>query len=191
MMKRIFDLGLAVSMLLPAALMCLLLILPVWRDCRANPFFVQIRVGRGQRPFRLVKLRTMRRDTPDMASHEVGAAQITPLGGILRRTKLDELPQLYNVLRGEMSLVGPRPCLPSQHELIAERAARGVFDLRPGITGPAQIAGIDMSTPRALAIADAQYCGRWSAMRDIRYLLMTAFGRGRGDAAAGRLAGDG
>ena len=83
---------------------------------------------------------------------------ITPLGAFLRRTKLDELPQLWNVLKGEMSLIGPRPGLFNQKELIAERAKRGVLDARPGITGLAQVQGIDMSTPVLLADTDAKRC---------------------------------
>jgi len=90
-------------------------------------------------------------DTGSVASHLADASSITPFGRFLRRTKLDELPQLWNVLKGEMSLVGPRPCLFNQEELIAERASRGVFDARPGITGLAQVNDIDMSTPRLLA----------------------------------------
>lgn len=93
----------------------------------------------------------MRPDTASVATHLADASAITPLGKFLRRTKLDELPQLWNVLKGEMSLVGPRPCLFNQEELIQERAARKVFDVRPGITGLAQIQDIDMSTPKLQA----------------------------------------
>jgi len=98
----------------------------------------------------------MRPDTTSVASHLVDSSAITPLGRFLRRTKMDELPQLWNVLRGQMSLVGPRPCLLNQHELISEREACGVFVVRPGITGLAQIQGIEMSTPELLAITDAK-----------------------------------
>jgi len=106
---------------------------------------------------------------------------VTPLGRWLRRLKLDELPQLWNVLRGDMSLVGPRPCLPSQTELIAERRARGVYALRPGITGVAQVAGVDMSDPPRLAALDATYLATVSAAADLRLLLATVRGAGRGD----------
>lgn len=183
MTKRFFDATLALVGLLPAVLVSALLAIPIWLETRANPLFIQTRVGRHGKPFHLVKLRTMRPDTLHRASHEVGATQITRTGRILRKTKLDELPQIWNVLVGEMSFVGPRPCLPSQQELIAEREQRGVQMLRPGITGPAQVAGLDMSTPARLAIADSTYLGPWSLARDLRLLIQTAFGSGRGDAA--------
>ncbi len=101
-----------------------------------SPIFRQERVGRDQKPFTLVKFRTMKPDTVSVASHLADVSAITPLGAFLRRTKLDELPQLWNVFKGEMSLVGPRPCLFNQTELIVERTARAVFKARPGITGP-------------------------------------------------------
>jgi len=183
MIKRTFDAILALVGLVPAALVSALLAIPIWIETRANPLFVQTRVGRHRRPFRLVKLRTMRPDTLHRASHEVGASQITRTGRLLRKTKLDELPQIWNVLIGDMSFVGPRPCLPSQTELIAEREQRGVHTLRPGITGPAQVAGLDMSTPAKLAVADSAYLGRWSLLRDLRLMLQTVTGGGRGDAA--------
>jgi O-antigen biosynthesis protein WbqP len=183
MTKRLFDATLAFIGLLPAALVSALLALPIWLETRANPLFVQTRVGRSGRPFRLMKLRTMRPETLHGASHDIGSAQITRTGRILRKTKLDELPQIWNVLVGEMSFVGPRPCLPSQHELIAARARLGVDTLRPGITGPAQVAGLDMSTPTTLAVADSAYLGHWSLAGDLRLMMLTVFGGGRGDAA--------
>src|SRR5215469_1490888 len=106
-----------------------------------SPLFRQARVGRHQKPFVLVKFRTMKPGTASVASHLVDVTSITRWGRFLRQTKLDELPQLWNVLKGEMSLVGPRPCLFNQEELIRERAQRGVFEARPGITGLAQIRG--------------------------------------------------
>lgn len=100
---------------------------------------------------------------------------------MLRRTKLDELPQLWNVLWGEMSLVGPRPCLPTQELLVEERRARGVLALRPGITGLAQVDGIDMSDPVRLARRDADYLQSASFAGDILLLFKTFLGRGGGD----------
>ena len=146
-----------------------------------SPLFLQERVGRGKRPFTLVKFRTMRKDTASVATHLASASSITRFGAFLRRTKLDELPQLWNVLKGEMSLVGPRPCLFNQQELIAERAARGVFDVRPGITGLAQIQGIDMSTPRLLAETDARMMASLTVRSYFRYILKTVAGSGSGD----------
>ncbi|MBF4311856.1 sugar transferase, partial [Vibrio anguillarum] len=101
--------------------------------------------------FTLIKFRTMPVDTQSVATHLVGASSVTKLGSILRKTKLDELPQLINVVKGEMSLVGPRPCLFNQQELIQIRDEKEVFDVRPGITGLAQVNEIDMSTPELLA----------------------------------------
>lgn len=185
-MKRLLDLAVCLILALPAAIVVLVVLPVVAMETRATPLFRQRRIGRHGRPFTLLKLRTMRADTPDGASHEIGATTITRSGQLLRRTKIDELPQLWNVLLGAMSLVGPRPCLPSQIELIAARHALGVDALRPGITGPAQVAGLDMSDPSRLARADAVYLGRWSLGRDLTLLVQTAMGRGSGDAAAAR-----
>lgn len=145
------------------------------------PLFRQQRVGRRQQPFVLVKFRTMRVNTTSIATHLVDASAITPFGSFLRRTKLDELPQLWNVLKGDMSLVGPRPCLLNQEELIVEREERGVFNVRPGITGLAQIRGIDMSTPELLAKTDAEMLKSLRVSSYFYYILMTALGKGAGD----------
>ncbi|OXS14591.1 lipid carrier--UDP-N-acetylgalactosaminyltransferase [Zobellella denitrificans] len=146
-----------------------------------SPIFRQVRVGRHQKPFTLVKFRTMKVDTAHVASHLASSSSITRFGHFLRRTKLDELPQLWNVLKGEMSLVGPRPCLFNQEELIAERAKRGVFEARPGITGLAQVNEIDMSTPRLLAETDQQMLQSLIISDYFRYILMTVAGKGSGD----------
>ena len=109
---------------------------------------------------------------------------MTRSGRWIRRLKIDELPQLWNVLRGDMSFVGPRPCLPSQLVLIEARREVGVLALQPGITGVAQVAGLDMSDPARLAVADSAYCGAWSIGRDLNLLVRTFAGQGGGDAAA-------
>ncbi|MCV2218227.1 sugar transferase [Thauera sp. Sel9] len=146
-----------------------------------SPLFRQIRVGRFQQPFTLVKFRTMRLGTASVATHLANAGDITPFGRFLRRTKLDELPQLWNVLKGDMSLVGPRPCLFNQHKLIDERSRQGVFDARPGITGLAQINKIDMSTPELLAETDARMLCSLGIIAYFRYIFLTLAGRGAGD----------
>jgi len=151
-----------------------------------SPIFLQSRVGRCQRPFTLVKFRTMKTDTESVATHLANPATVTKVGSILRHTKLDELPQLWNVIKGEMSLVGPRPCLFNQDELIRERAARSVFNVRPGITGLAQVQGIDMSTPRLLAETDARMIESMSVSAYFRYILRTITGSGSGDRIQGR-----
>jgi O-antigen biosynthesis protein WbqP len=147
-----------------------------------SPIFRQERVGRDQRPFKLVKFRTMRLETPSVASHLANASAITKLGGFLRRSKLDELPQLWNVLWGEMSLVGPRPCLFNQTDLIIERKLLDVFRARPGITGLAQVNKIDMSTPKLLAETDARMLKDMTIYTYLKYILMTFGGWGSGDA---------
>lgn len=146
-----------------------------------SPIFRQVRVGRHQKPFTLVKFRTMKVDTASVATHLASSASITRFGRFLRKTKLDELPQLWNVLKGEMSLVGPRPGLFNQEELTAERAKRGVFDVRPGITGLAQVYEIDMSTPALLAETDQKMIQSLTVMDYFKYIFMTVAGKGTGD----------
>lgn len=146
-----------------------------------SPLFLQCRVGRGQRLFTLVKFRTMRVGTAQVATHQADAAAITNFGCFLRRSKLDELPQLWNVLNGDMSLVGPRPCLPSQTELISERERRGVFASRPGITGLAQVRGIDMSSPVLLAETDASMLSSLGLGQYFVLIVQTVLGKGAGD----------
>ena len=146
-----------------------------------SPFFKQSRVGKNQQLFTLVKFRTMAIGTQSVGTHLVDPSSITKLGRFLRKTKLDELPQLFNVFAGQMSLVGPRPCLPNQTELVQERSKRGVFDVLPGITGVAQINEIDMSTPRKLARYDQIMVRRMSLGLYLRMIFATAVGKGRGD----------
>ena len=145
------------------------------------PLLRQVRVGRDRQPFTLVKFRTMRPNAAHVATHLADGAAVTAWGRFLRRTKLDELPQLWNVLKGEMSLVGPRPCLFNQTELIEERAKRGVFAARPGVTGLAQINGIDMSTPKLLAETDARMLQDLGLTAYFTYIIKTVSGAGRGD----------
>ena len=151
-----------------------------------SPIFSQQRVGRNKTPFTLVKFRTMKKDTASVASHLASADAITPFGHFLRRTKLDELPQLWNVLKGEMSLVGPRPCLFNQEELISERESRGVLDARPGITGLAQVNDIDMSTPTLLAETDKKMLENLTVTAYFKYIFMTISGKGAGDRVPGK-----
>lgn len=146
-----------------------------------SPIFRQVRVGRRQKPFILVKFRTMKRDTASVATHLASSSSITRFGHFLRKTKLDELPQLWNVLKGEMSLVGPRPGLFNQEELTAERARRGVYDVRPGITGLAQVSEIDMSTPALLAETDRKMIQSLTLSDYFKYIFMTVAGKGAGD----------
>jgi lipopolysaccharide/colanic/teichoic acid biosynthesis glycosyltransferase len=146
-----------------------------------SPIFRQVRVGKGKKPFSLLKFRSMNLNAPSVATHLAKATYITSYGHFLRRSKLDELPQLWNVFVGEMSLVGPRPNLYSQIDLIVEREVRGVYTVRPGITGLAQINGIDMSTPVLLAETDEKMINELNIFRYFKYIFHTVFGKGFGD----------
>ena len=179
-MTRIFDVLLSlIGLILGSPLLVLLYVL-CWFDS-GLPLFWQERVGRNQKPFTLVKFRTMRPNTAPIATHLADVSAVTILGFFLRRTKLDELPQLWNVLRGEMSLVGPRPCLFNQYEVIVARASRDVFSVRPGITGLAQIKGVDMSTPERLAELDSRMLRGLGVRTYFSYIIKSVLGAGRGD----------
>lgn len=184
-MKRLFDIALGLALAPLALIACAIAALPIALEARASPLFLQTRLGIGERPFKLLKLRTMHPATPNVASHEVGEAQILACGRLLRRLKIDELPQIWNVLTGSMSFVGPRPGLPNQTDLTEARRRHGVFVLLPGITGVSQIRKIDMSTPERLAEVDKTYDQPWSLARDLGILWATFTGAGGGDAVKG------
>jgi len=184
MMLRLLDIVLAaIGLIVTAPVMLIILVLGYFDT--GSPLFTQVRVGRHQRPFTLIKFRTMRQGTESVATHLVNPAVVTPLGAMMRRTKLDELPQLWNVLKGEMSMVGPRPCLFNQEELLEARAVRGVFAARPGITGLAQVQGIDMSTPALLADTDARMLSNLGMAAYLGYIVKTLTGSGHGDRVRG------
>jgi O-antigen biosynthesis protein WbqP len=175
-MKRALDLVLTVPLALLACPLVALAAAWIRLTSPGPVFFAQERVGRHEKPFRCLKLRTMYEGTRSLPTHEVGGEAVTRAGRTLRRLKLDELPQLWNVLKGEMSLVGPRPCLPTQTELIEHRRALGVYALRPGITGLAQVHGIDMSDPRKCADADARYLRDRTTGMDAKIMFWTVLG---------------
>lgn len=179
-MIRIFDITFSFLGLV-FGLPVLLVVLGLGLLDTGSPIFRQKRVGRNMECFILVKFRTMSKDTASVASHLASNTSITSFGRFLRKTKLDELPQLCNVLIGDMSLVGPRPNLFNQHELIQARDALGVYDVRPGITGLAQIKDIDMSTPELLAKTDAEMIFKMSLINYFKYIFFTISGRGQGD----------
>lgn len=179
-MIRFFDILAATCGLIVGSPLFLVLWLMGYLDT-GKPLFWQERVGRYQQPFVLVKFRSMRPNTASLATHLANAAAITTYGRFLRRTKLDELPQLWNVLKGEMSLVGPRPNLFDQEELVMARQVLGVYRVRPGITGLAQINGIDMSKPELLARTDAEMISSMSLANYLRYVSRTIIGHGQGD----------
>lgn len=192
--KRFTDLAFAFLIILLLWWLMLIIWVAIRLQSPGPGIFRQERVGRNEQVFTCLKFRTMYLSTPNAGTHEVSAASVTPLGHFLRRTKLDELPQVINILRNDMSLVGPRPCLPTQHAMIAERQSQGVFAIKPGITGLAQIRGIDMSEPAALAACDREYLLLQSLLLDLRIIIQTARGSGSGDNVAtipsGRTADD-
>lgn len=147
-----------------------------------SPLFVQKRLGKSKKPFYLIKFRSMKINTLSVSSHLVSPDSITIFGSFLRKTKIDELPQLWNVLIGEMSLVGPRPNLPNQTELIEARILQNVFSVRPGITGLAQINNIDMSRPEKLAEIDSIMIKNMTIKTYFAFIFKTVIGSGYGDA---------
>lgn len=179
-LTRILDIVFSAGGLLVCSPLLAILYVLGRRDGDSS-IFLQERVGRHKKLFILYKFRTMRAETPNLPTHLVAPDAVTPYGRFLRRSKLDELPQLWNVLRGDMSLVGPRPCLYSQTELIRAREEQGVFEVSPGITGLAQINGVDMSDPIRLAALDAQMLQQLTVISYIRYVISTVLGRGTGD----------
>ncbi|MCL4153415.1 UNVERIFIED_CONTAM: hypothetical protein GTU68_001703 [Idotea baltica] len=180
-MKRFFDISASLFGLVVSAPIFLILIPIIRFNSEGAGIFRQERVGRFQKSFTCYKLRTMATGTVQAGTHEVSESSVTSVGTFLRATKLDELPQLWNVLRGDMAFVGPRPCLPVQRELVEERASRGVYEIAPGITGLAQIAGIDMSDPVKLAKKDAEYVQIRSFGLDLKIIFQTLTGSGQGD----------
>ncbi len=179
-MIRLIDLSLALAGLVFGSPVFLVIYLCGMVDT-GSPLYFQVRVGQHKKPFTLVKFRTMKVGTESVATHLAPTAAVTRFGAVLRKTKLDELPQLWNVLRGDMSLVGPRPNLFSQRELIKARDIRGVYDARPGITGLAQINQVDMSTPQILADIDALMIEQRCVKTYFKIILLTVIGRGGGD----------
>lgn len=179
-MIRIFDiLFSSIGLVLLTPVLILLFIIGLFDT--GSPLFIQKRVGLYQRPFNLLKFRSMNINTQGVATHLVKVSSITRWGSFLRKTKLDELPQLYNVLVGDMSLVGPRPNLFNQEELIQERSFRGIYNVRPGITGLAQISKIDMSYPKLLAETDEQMVKELNILYYFKYIFLTFSGKGLGD----------
>ena len=157
----------------PLIIFCVLLI---FIDDGFPVMFKQIRVGLHKEDFIIFKLRTMKNYAPSLGTHEVNNSFYLSSGSIIRKLKLDELPQLLNVLKGELNLIGFRPCLKNQYELIEAREKRNVFNYKPGITGLAQVTGYDMSDPEALSRIDKIYYNNRTFKLDMQILICTLSG---------------
>jgi O-antigen biosynthesis protein WbqP len=179
-MTRVFDLIFSIVGLVVLLPIFILLFIAGLLDT-GSPLFMQKRIGKNQKPFTLIKFRTMRKDTESVATHLASASSVTKFGHFLRKTKLDEIPQLINVVLGQMSLVGPRPNLANQTELIEERKKRGIYDVLPGITGLAQVNKVDMSQPEKLAKIDEEMIHNLNVVNYFKYIVLTVTGSGSGD----------
>ena len=177
MLKRSFDLLTGALLIVALAPLFVACALAVRLSSQGPVFFASRRIGRNGVHFKMWKFRSMREGTPQLATHLVKnpSAFLTPVGGFLRNTSLDELPQLWNVLRGEMSLVGPRPALFNQDDLIDLRRLSGVEGLRPGVTGWAQVKGRDALSSAQKAALDEYYLQNRSFLLDLRILMLTGF----------------
>ncbi len=176
-MKRVFDIGVALAGLCIVSPLFLFCILAVRLTSRGPVFYVSDRIGANNSHFNMFKFRTMRMDTPQVATHLLAdpTAFLTPIGEFLRKTSLDELPQLLNVLRGDMSIVGPRPALFNQDDQIEGRTKAGCHVLKPGITGWAQINGRDTISIARKVELDTWYFEHRSFWLDLRIIWLTVW----------------
>jgi O-antigen biosynthesis protein WbqP len=172
-LKRIFDIF-AVSILLIILLPAISIIALFIKLHDGGPIvFKQVRIGRNGREFLFMKFRSMPMNTPNVVSTNTGVLNITPIGKIIRRTNLDEIPQFINVLKGDMSLIGPRPSLPTQQNLIQMRMENGSIKLRPGLTGWAQVNAYDFMPEEEKASLDGEYYKKFGVMMDLKIILGT------------------
>ena len=144
---------------------------------KKDVLFKQKRIGKNKKLFTIFKIRTMKLGTNNKPSHYIKKEEITKIGNLLRKFKLDELPQLWNVFIGDMSMVGPRPCLPIQKHLIEKRLLKNIFDYKPGITGLAQLSGVDMSNPKKLVELDEKMLMELNVLIYLKYILFTVIGK--------------
>ncbi len=177
-LKRVFDFLVSLIAIIVLAVPMLILAIAIKCDSKGPVFFKQKRIGKGKKTFTILKFRTMRTDTPhDAPTHELADPKkwITKVGGFLRKTSLDELPQIFNIFAGQMSVIGPRPALWNQDDLIAERDKYGANDVRPGLTGWAQINGRDELEIPVKAKLDGEYVARMGFFFDCKCFFGTVF----------------
>ncbi len=179
-MIRLFDVFFSLLGIILLSPIFIILIIAGYFDSR-SPIFLQERMGKNKKPFRLYKFRSMHINTKSIATHLVSHSNVTKYGRVIRKTKLDEIPQLFNVLFGDMSFIGPRPNLFNQEELIIERDKLGVYDVLPGISGLSQINKIDMSIPKLLSETDAKMIKELNTINYFNYIIKTILGKGFGD----------
>jgi lipopolysaccharide/colanic/teichoic acid biosynthesis glycosyltransferase len=174
--KRLFDLFFSVVLIIITFPIFILIAILIYLEDKKNPFFIQIRAGKNHKPFNLHKFRSMKVDTPQLSTADLqnsGISPVTKIGHILRKSSLDELPQLFNILKGEMSFIGPRPALMSQEFVLKAREFSYVQILYPGITGLAQVNGRDNLSDREKVNFDIQYLENLSLRQDLEILLGT------------------
>lgn len=174
-MKKLIDFILALCLIIILSPILIIISVIIKIDSKGPIFFKQRRIGINKKEFSIYKFRTMKTDTPDLATDELkdADAYITKIGGFLRKTSLDELPQLINILKGEMSFVGPRPALYNQYNLIESRDQKGVNTCAPGITGYAQVNGRDMITDDEKVKLDVYYISNKSLILDLKIMIKT------------------
>jgi O-antigen biosynthesis protein WbqP len=174
-MKRVFDFCLGLALFILLAVPMILIAIAIRLSSKGKSFYWSDRIGRNNKIFKMPKFRSMSIVTPDLATHLLKSpdSYLTPIGGFLRRSSIDELPQLLSVLKGDMSFVGPRPALYNQDDLVALRSTKGVDKLLPGITGWAQVNGRDKLSIADKVALDLEYLDRQSLWFDIKILWMT------------------
>jgi O-antigen biosynthesis protein WbqP len=174
-MKRIFDFIFAIALLVLISPLFLIISIVIKLDSKGPILFKQRRIGKERKEFQIYKFRTMNIDTPNLATDKLTNPDqyITSSGKILRKTSLDEVPQLFNIIKGEMSFVGPRPALYNQYELIDMRDARGINSCIPGITGYAQVNGRDMISDEEKVKLDEYYLQNCSLLLDLKIIFKT------------------
>ena len=182
-MKRLFDITVSFLGLMLTVLFLIPICVLIWLQDFHSPFYIAPRVGKDGKIFKMVKLRSMIIDADKTGVDSTSSQdkRITPIGRFVRAYKLDEIPQLWNVLKGEMSFVGPRPCLQNQIDLIKTRKKYNLFRYTPGITGLSQIKGIDMSNPVLLSKTDDKMMRNFSLFKYLYYIVLTLLGSGFGD----------